>query len=233
LEMGEVRYFELTYPSDMDEISITRTILDSDISSTDDVEVYGSFQTLRPSASNNEFSLKGATQKVLKITHKELKRKCSGDCKIFLSTRSLGSPNTYTLMVRFRNGSIELLEGVSQVAEAPIKDVHEWVRFYYRVPKDRSVRVQTSSVYQDLVVFANFANYSGMKKYLDQAHSSKFESFFPTAENYEVRSDNISSFGNSVLTLNEADLEKKKCDKTTYGCLMLITVVLNNQSYFY
>lgn len=33
--------------------------------------------------------------------------------------------------------------------------------------------------------------------------------------------------------LNDADLEKMECDQDAFGCLMLITVTLNNQSFFY
>lgn len=153
----------------------------------------------------------------LTIQKEDLVKACDHKpCPMFISLYAY-QDLLFSLVVRQKVVPLLLYDGI--ISKIPIPNLNQSLNFYYFVPNNATVTVFVDSFYVALKAFVNIM-------YLENDDKSKWN--YPSEFDFEY-SYNTSYYSPGSIILYKSEFEK--CSKNTYGCVLLLSISVNENLY--
>lgn len=225
IKESESKFYMITYDSNEEDVSITKTIYTSNISAIS-LSVSLNDEILYPSHfQNTHYLSKDKQNGTISITREEisnfcpLKRHMAQTCRIYIGVYSTEN-QYYSLLITKKLLPVLLYDEVT--TEIPSPRDNDYQRFYYFVPANSTITVFVDSLYMNLHAYVTI---------LPLVSVNKNEWTYPNSSSFDY-SYNSSYYIPSSIVLKKNYFKDRNCELVAYGCVLLLSVQREALDYF-
>ncbi|CAD8211551.1 unnamed protein product [Paramecium octaurelia] len=219
LDDQHLSFYYYLSPYALEKLFVIRTYT-TEVNEKNNLNVYVSMKNKFPNKDNCDFELLDSS------TYLTLSN-ITENMIVYIGVESIGY-NEYSLLIRGVSGITELLDNTVQQVPIPSFEQYQQSNLYFVVPKDlkNTIQIQAYTLFTEIELFCSIKDYSLVLKDLKNNNHS----IFPTSSSYDIEEEISASLSNKLLIIDQTDLQM--CQNYRQGCVLLISVKLNQQSLY-
>ncbi|CAK89337.1 unnamed protein product (macronuclear) [Paramecium tetraurelia] len=219
LDNSHQSFYYYQNPYALEKLFIVRTFL-TENNEQNNLKVYISLKNKFPNQENCDYEIPNSA------TYLTLSN-IAENTIVYIGVNSVGY-NEYSLLIRGVTGITEIQDNTVQQVPIPSFEQYQSSNLYFLVPKNlnSTIQIQAYTQFAEIILFCAIKDYAVVSKDL----RSNNHSIFPNSSTNGLEEEASASVSNKLLVIYKEQLQV--CQTYKQGCVLLISVKLDQQSLF-